>query len=62
MAHVYNTQEWCDQYAPYYEQEMKRFFHHYVKDNNNGWANTPKMRLRIPPYPVHIPLLPDWIQ
>lgn len=44
---VHNTQEWCDQYDPYNEQELRRFFDHYMKGINNGWENTPKIRISV---------------
>lgn len=44
---VHNTQEWPDFYSEYYSQDLLRFFDHYLKDINNGWENTPKVRMSV---------------
>ncbi len=42
---VHNTQEWPDFYDEYHSQDLLRFLDHYCKDANNGWENTPKVRM-----------------
>ena len=44
---VHNTQEWPDFYDPKYTQELRRFFDRYLKGTQNGWENTPRVRLSI---------------
>lgn len=44
---VHNTNEWFDYYQPQNMEDLKRFFDHYLKGENNGWENTPKVRLSI---------------
>lgn len=44
---IHNTQEWPDLYDPYNSQELRRFFDHYMKDINNGWENTPRIRVSV---------------
>lgn len=44
---VHNTMEWPDYYTPKYYEDLKRFFDRYLKDINNGWEKTPKVRLSI---------------
>jgi predicted acyl esterase len=42
---VHNTQEWPDQYA--HEEDLLRFFDHIVKGKDNGWEQTPRVRLSV---------------
>ena len=44
---VNNRQEWTDQYDPENQEDLKRFFDHYLKGQNNGWENTPRVRMAI---------------
>lgn len=44
---VHNTMEWPDYYTPKYYEDLRRFFDFYLKDINNGWDKTPKVRLSI---------------
>lgn len=44
---IHNTQEWHDLYDPYYTQDLKRFYDHYMKGINNGWENTPRVRMAV---------------
>ncbi len=44
---VHNTQEWPDLYNPKYANDLKKFFDHYMKDIDNGWENTPRVRVSI---------------
>lgn len=45
---VHNTLEWPDQYSPEGEEDLRRFFNRYLKDIQNGWELTPRVRLSIP--------------
>ncbi|KAJ5678213.1 uncharacterized protein N7477_003846 [Penicillium maclennaniae] len=45
---VNNSQEWPDYYADSSCRDLKRFFDHYLKGyTENGWLETPKVRLSI---------------
>ena len=43
----HNTQEWYDQYSPHWRADLFKFFDHYLKGVDNGWENTPKVRLAL---------------
>ncbi|KAL3477027.1 Alpha/Beta hydrolase protein [Aspergillus californicus] len=42
---VHPTQEWHDLYQPDTIEDLQKFFDHYLKEANNGWENTPRVRL-----------------
>jgi predicted acyl esterase len=42
---VHNTGEWPDYYE--YTEDLRRFFDYFLKDENNGWENTPRVRLSL---------------
>ncbi|MBC2638201.1 MULTISPECIES: CocE/NonD family hydrolase [unclassified Rhodococcus (in: high G+C Gram-positive bacteria)] len=44
---INNTQEWHDQYSDYYQQDVLRFYDHYLKGADNGWQDTPRVRACI---------------
>ena len=44
---VHNAQEWGDTYNPVNEADMLKFFDFYMKDKDNGWEETPKVRLSV---------------
>jgi uncharacterized protein len=44
---VHNTMEWPDYYAPSSQQDLLRFFDRYLKGIDNGWENTPRVRLAV---------------
>lgn len=44
---VHNTQEWFDYYTPENVEDLRRFFGHYLKGLDNGWEQTPKVRLSV---------------
>lgn len=44
---VHNTQEWFDYYTPENVEDLRRFFDHYLKGIDNGWEQTPKVRLSV---------------
>ena len=44
---VHNTQEWSDYYMPQSVEDLRRFFDRYLKDIENGWEKTSRVRLSI---------------
>lgn len=44
---VHNTNEWEDFYTEKYENDLLRFFDHYLKGLDNRWEETPKVRLSV---------------
>jgi uncharacterized protein len=44
---IHHTQEWHDIYQPVNNDELQKFFDRYLKDEKNGWENTPRMRLSM---------------
>ncbi|MDO4627272.1 MAG: CocE/NonD family hydrolase C-terminal non-catalytic domain-containing protein [Pasteurellaceae bacterium] len=44
---VHNTHEWIDYHTPKYVQELLAFFDHFLKGEQNGWENTPNVRISI---------------
>jgi predicted acyl esterase len=42
---VNNTHEWYDQYTPENERDLLRFFDHFLKGTDNGWEQTPRVRV-----------------
>ncbi|MBN2238324.1 MAG: CocE/NonD family hydrolase [Dehalococcoidales bacterium] len=42
---VHNTGEWPDYYE--YADDLRQFFDRYLKDEKNGWEETPRVRLSI---------------
>lgn len=42
-----NTDEWYDQYTPQNEQDLLHFFDHYLKGIENGWEQTPRVRISV---------------
>lgn len=44
---IHNTQEWPDLYDPKYTQDLCRFFDHYLKGIDNGWEQTPQVRMAV---------------
>ncbi|KAF2649969.1 alpha/beta-hydrolase, partial [Lophiostoma macrostomum CBS 122681] len=47
---VHNTQEWPDFYEDSNQQDLLRFFDRYLKDIQNDWEATPKVRLSVLQY------------
>lgn len=41
---VHNTHEWIDIATPEHVDDLRRFFDHYLRDEANGWADTPRVR------------------
>ena len=44
---VHNTQEWPDQYRPENLEDLLKFYDHYCKGIDNGWENTPTIRMCV---------------
>lgn len=44
---VHNTSEWFDYYTPENVEDLRRFFDHYLKGIDNGWEQTPRVRLSV---------------
>ena len=44
---IHNTQEWPDYYDPINVEDLRRFFDHYLKGQNNGWQQTPRVRYSV---------------
>ena len=44
---IHNTQEWTDYYTPAHVEDLRRFFDHYAKGSDNGWPETPVVRMAI---------------
>ncbi len=42
---VHNTGEWPDYYE--YAEDLRKFFDYYLKNKNNDWPATPKVRLSV---------------
>ncbi|MDO5531394.1 CocE/NonD family hydrolase [Sutterella sp.] len=44
---VHNTNEWHDYYTPANVEDLRKFFDHYLKGIENGWEQTPRVRLSV---------------
>ena len=44
---IHNTGEWDDYYNPAHTEELRRFFDHYLKGEDNGWEKTPHVRVSV---------------
>ncbi len=44
---VHNTQEWPDQQTPKYRDELRDFYNYYLKGEENGWKDTPQVRVSL---------------
>ncbi|WP_213776811.1 CocE/NonD family hydrolase [Caballeronia sp. dw_276] len=44
---IHNTQEWPDYYDEANRQDLRRFFDHFLKDEDNGWEQTPRVRYAV---------------
>lgn len=44
---IHTTHEWHDYYTPENQEDLRRFFDHYLKSIDNGWENTPKVRMSV---------------
>ncbi|KAF9701523.1 hypothetical protein EKO04_000001 [Ascochyta lentis] len=44
---IHHSQEWFDIYSPDAIDDLQRFLDHYLLDKDNGWENTPKVRISL---------------
>ncbi|MEU3509688.1 CocE/NonD family hydrolase [Streptomyces longwoodensis] len=44
---IHNTQEWPDYYDEAHTEDLRRFFDHFLKGENNGWEQTPRVRYSV---------------
>lgn len=44
---VHNTHEWTDYFNPAHVEDLRRFFDRYLKNIDNGWEATPRVRLSV---------------
>ena len=44
---VHNSQEWPDYYDEANVEDLRRFFDHFVKGEDNGWETTPRVRYSV---------------
>ena len=44
---IHNSQEWPDYYDETNVEDLRRFFDRYLKDEDNGWEQTPRVRYSI---------------
>ncbi len=44
---VHDTNEWFDYYDPAHVEDLRKFFDHYLKGEDNGWEKTPPIRLSV---------------
>jgi hypothetical protein len=44
---IHNTQEFPDYYSPEGSADLLKFYDHYCKGIDNGWENTPKVRMAV---------------
>lgn len=44
---IFNTDEWHFQFTPEYVADLRRFFDRYLKDQENGWESTPRVRITV---------------
>jgi hypothetical protein len=44
---IHNTMEWPDYYEEANMNDLRRFFDHFLKDIDNGWQRTPRVRYAV---------------
>lgn len=44
---IHDSEEWPDFYDPEHQLDLKRFFDHYLKGEDNGWESTPRVRYSV---------------
>ncbi len=44
---IHNTGEWDDYYNSEHTEDLRRFFDRYLKDEENGWEKTSKVRVSV---------------
>ena len=44
---IHNSQEWPDYYDETNREDLRRFFDHFLKGEDNGWERTPRVRYAL---------------
>jgi uncharacterized protein len=44
---IHNGQEWPDYYDEVNRDDLRRFFDHFLKEEDNGWETTPRVRYAV---------------
>ena len=44
---IHNSQEWPDYYDQANVEDLRQFFDRYLKDIDNGWEHTPRVRYSV---------------
>lgn len=44
---IHNSQEWPDYYDETNREDLRRFFDHFLKEMDNGWEQTPRVRYAV---------------
>ncbi len=44
---IHNTLEWPDYYDSFHVEDLRRFFDHYLKGEQNGWEQTSRVRYSV---------------
>lgn len=44
---IHNSQEWPDYYEDANKEDLRRFFDYYLRNSNNGWEETPRVRYSV---------------
>jgi hypothetical protein len=44
---IHNSQEWPDYYDETNREDLRRFFDHFLKEEDNGWEQTPRVRYAV---------------
>lgn len=44
---LYNGLEWPDFYNNAYQEDLRRFFDYFLRGEDNGWRNTPRVRMTV---------------
>ncbi|ROS76673.1 CocE/NonD family hydrolase [Cellulomonas sp. PhB143] len=44
---IHNSQEWPDYYDETNREDLRRFFDHYLRGEDNGWESTPRVRYSV---------------
>jgi hypothetical protein len=44
---IHNSQEWPDYYNEANREDLRRFFDHFLKGEDNGWEQTPRVRYAL---------------
>lgn len=44
---IHDSTEWIDLYSEYYTNDLRKFFDYYLKNIDNDWKKTPRVRLTV---------------